>query len=51
VDKALQHIQVIRKNLPEYHVNDVIEALALFTQNQPDQARNVLGMLMQNKAE
>lgn len=51
VDKALQHIQVIRKNLPEYHVNDVIEALALFTQQQPDQARNVLGMLMQNKGE
>ncbi|MEM9929929.1 MAG: hypothetical protein AAF840_08935 [Bacteroidota bacterium] len=46
VDKALQHIQIIRKNLPEYHVNDVIEALALFTQQQPDQARHVLSMLM-----
>ncbi|MFT6001231.1 MAG: hypothetical protein ACI81P_003700 [Neolewinella sp.] len=51
VDLALQHIAVIRKNLPEHNVNDVIEALALFTQQQPDQARNVLGMLMQNKGE
>lgn len=49
VDLALQHISVIRKNLPEYNVNDVIEALALFTQQQPDQARHVIGMLMPQK--
>jgi len=49
VDLALRHIAVIRKNIPDYHVNDVIEALALYTQEQPEQAKQMLGMLMPNK--
>lgn len=47
VDLALQHISVVRKNLPEYHINDVLHALALFTQQQPDQAKSTVMMLMQ----
>lgn len=47
VDLALQHISVVRKNLPEYHINDVLHALALFTQQQPDQAKSTVTMLMQ----
>lgn len=46
VDMALQHISVVRKNLPEYHVNDILQALALFTSQQPDMARGMVGQLM-----
>lgn len=50
VTTALDHISVIRKNLPEYHVNDIIHALAIFTQNDPVEANMMVGMLMQKVA-
>ncbi|MEM9525800.1 MAG: hypothetical protein AAGA31_04275 [Bacteroidota bacterium] len=48
VDLALQHIAVIRKNMPEYHINDILHGLALFTEHQTDQAKTYLGMMLQS---
>lgn len=47
LDLALQHIQVIKAAIPEYSINDIIMVLAIFVQQNTEQARNLIGGLIQ----
>ncbi len=47
VDQAIQDAHLLKNSVPDYHPNDVIRAIALFAHQQPDQAKNYLGMLIQ----
>lgn len=44
-DQMSRAAEMVRANVP-YHPNDVFAAIALFCQNQPDQASNYIGMLI-----
>lgn len=51
VDHLIQDAGATQKALPEYHVNDIYRAIRLFAEQQPDQARTYLGMLIQQLNE
>lgn len=51
LDKALAHINVIKEAIPEAHINDVIEVLAIYVQQNTEQAKAlILGLIQQLKS-
>lgn len=47
MDEAIHDISVMRRLMPEYHPNDVLKALAMFAAANPGQAKQYIGMLIQ----